>query len=445
MLMNMVKGMMTQGLLDKVGSLVGVNSGIARTAINAIMPRILKGIASKGATESGATSLLNMIKNNGLGGNLEVNDNLMSSGGKLNDSLFGSSLKDVKIPGVSGDARSKLMNLATPLALGSLGKVVSEKNLDAKGLSSYLKDNVDVGAAATTATTSARTATTTSSGGGGLIKWLLPLLLVAALGWWLMQGKGTPAATEAAPAATETKTTKTTATHTHADGTVHHGHAHGDGHSHGDEGKTMATKATDAAGKAMDGAKGAMDGAADKMMKGLSLDDNGNLLRDGKLFLNKGEFTINDKGEYFDKDGKSLGFLAKMGKAIGDAGKAVGGAVGSAAGKTADFFKDSFGGMFKQKSEGGTVSAYNLSEIVFDKESHKITSFSKNEVEGLAAALKSYPDSKITVQATGGDKKLSKMKAQVIHDMLVTLGVSDKQISAKGMGEGAENFSIVID
>jgi outer membrane protein OmpA-like peptidoglycan-associated protein len=101
--------------------------------------------------------------------------------------------------------------------------------------------------------------------------------------------------------------------------------------------------------------------------------------------------------------------------------------------------------MFKKKSSGETVAAYSLSKIAFDPNSHKITSMSKNEVEGLAAALKAYPDAKITVQATGGDKKLSKMKAQVIHDMLVTLGVSDKQISAKGMGDGAEKFEIVLD
>ena len=67
---------------------------------------------------------------------------------------------------------------------------------------------------------------------------------------------------------------------------------------------------------------------------------------------------------------------------------------------------------------------------------------------GLAEALKSTPDAKIKVQvssADGGNKKVTKMRAQVVHDMLVTLGVADKQISAEGLGEGDGKVSIVIE
>lgn len=438
--MNIVTGLMSDGMISKVASMVGINSGIARTALNAVMPRILRGIASKGSTESGASALLNLIKNNGLGANLDLSDDVMASGGKINESIFGSSLNDVKIPGVSGDAKSKLMNLATPLAMGSIGKVVKDKNLDAKGLSTYLRDNVEPVKMAATTYTQATAATNSTSGGLGFLRWLLPLLVIGGIGWWWMTQKGSTAeATTSTTATTETPAahkTTTKATYTHADGTVHEGHSHG--HS------SATDKMKDAANTATSTAAATGEKAKEMMVKGLSLDADGNLLRDGKMYLKSGEFTVKE-GEYFDKDGKSLGFLAKVGKAIGDAGKAVGGAVGGAAGKTADFFKDTFGGMFKKKSSGEAVAAYNLSKIAFDPDSHKITSMSKNEVEGLAAALKAYPDSKITVQATGGDKKLSKMKAQVIHDMLVTLGVSDKQISAKGMGDGAEKFEIVID
>jgi len=451
-LLNMVSGMMSTGMVSKVASMVGIESGMARTALNAIMPRILKGIASKGSTESGASSLLNMIKNNGLGGNLELNDDVMKSGSKLNDNLFGSKLDDMKVPGLSGDKKSKLLNLATPIALGSLGKVVREKNLDAKGLSTYLQNNsVTAGTASRVATTT-RTATNTASSGGGsgLLKLLLPLfLLLGAAYFWMTRDGGTidrqATAETTTGGATSTPGKTATATHTHADGTVHEGHSHGSTDAKGAV-KGAAELGKDAAGKVASTAAGAA-GAVGTMasnVKGLSLDADGNLLKDGKVYLKKGEFTVKD-GEYFDKEGKSLGFLAKVGKAIGDAGKAVGGAVAGAAGKTADFFKDSFGGMFKKKKDGEQVAAYSLSKIVFDEDSHKIKSFSKAEVVGLAAALKLYPDSKITVQATGGDKKTSGMKAQVIHDMLVALGVSDSQIKARGLGEGAEKFEIVID
>lgn len=79
---------------------------------------------------------------------------------------------------------------------------------------------------------------------------------------------------------------------------------------------------------------------------------------------------------------------------------------------------------------------YSLQKITFNNENHRITNFSKNEVEGLAAALKAHPDSKIQVQVhtkDGGD--VSKKRAEVVHDMLVTLGVKDGQISYKGMGD----------
>lgn len=457
-LLKMVTGMMSDGMIGKVASLIGSNAGVTKSALTSVMPSILRGIASKGSTASGASSLINLIKNHGLSsGSMDMGADLMDKGGKMNDAIFGSSLKDISVPGLKGDSRSKLLNMATPMAMGSLGKVVKEKNLDANGLSAYLKDNVGSTAAKATATRTAGTTKATTSGGGGFMRWLLPLLAILGIGWWFMNSQGAEVTTNTEEA-TETSTTVQgdahSGTHTHADGTVHHGHSHSSttdaANAAGQAGKDAMNKAAELgknAGGAVSGAAGAVAGAAGDMktvVKGLSLDADGNLIKDGEMFLKKGEFSVKD-GEYFDKDGKSLGFLAKIGKAIGDAGKAVGGAVAGAAGKTADFFKDSFGGMFNKKKGGEAVAAYSLSQIKFDEESHKITSFSKNEVQGLAAALKANPDANITVQATGGDKKLSGKKAQVIHDMLVTLGVKDSQIKAKGMGDGAEKFEILID
>ena len=464
-LLKMVSGLMSDGMVGKVSSLIGSNAGVTKTALSSLMPKILKGIASKGATESGAGSLLSMIKDHGLGkGNMEVSSDLLGKGAKMNDAIFGSSMKDMSIPGVSGEAKSKLMNLATPMVMGSLGKVVNDKNLDAKGLSSYLQKQTEgaaasvtgtatraTSAASSTASTVSTTAQNTTSGGMGFLKWALPLLLLLGAGFFFMNKTDGEAPVESATP-TKSAPAKAAQTHTHADGTVHQGASHG---SSTTATSTATGTVKDAAGNMMDKAKAAAGDAKEAISMGLSLDNEGNLLKDGKLHMKKGEFTMKD-GEYFDKDGKSIGLLKKVGNALGDAGKAVGGAVGSAgkavggavggaAGKTADFFKNSFGGMFKKKKSGAPVAAYSLNKIQFDDESHMIKSFSKIEVEGLAAALKANSDAKITVQATGGDKATSKARAQVIHDMLVTLGVSEKQIDAKGMGAGDENYSIVIN
>lgn len=447
-LLNTFQGLLTGGVVDKLASLVGGNSSLIRTGLGSALPSLMKGIISKGSTSAGAGQLLNLIKDNNLSADMTPDASLMDKGSKINEAIFGGSLKDINIPGVSGDQKSKLMNAATPLMMGSLGKVIKDKNLDAAGLSSYLNDQkAHLGAAASSG---AKAVTETrervvhreeerSGGGLGFLKFLLPLLLIGAAIWWFMgRGSSTETTTTdnvetAATTTTQNAASTTKATHTHADGTVHEGHSHGNEAS-----STTSTSTTSTSTTATNAAAGAATAAM-----GISLDEEGNLLKDGKIYLKKGEFTIKD-GEYFDAEGKSLGFMGKVGKAIGDAGKAVGGAVAGAADKTADFFSNTFGSMFKKKSAGAAVPAYSLSKIVFNPESHKITSFSKNEVEGLASALKAYPDSKITVQASGVDKKTNKLRAKVIHDMLVTLGVSDKQIDAESSDAAGEAYSIMI-
>jgi len=59
----------------------------------------------------------------------------------------------------------------------------------------------------------------------------------------------------------------------------------------------------------------------------------------------------------------------------------------------------------------------------------------------LAASLKEHPESRIQVQVHTADgknktesKTISKVRADIVMNMLVTLGVNKDQISAKGMG-----------
>ena len=110
----------------------------------------------------------------------------------------------------------------------------------------------------------------------------------------------------------------------------------------------------------------------------------------------------------------------------------------AAAGLSAVNVKSKFNKMFNTKAVG---TAYALTDIAFDKESHRITAMSKEEVEGMAAALKEHPESRIQVQVHTADgknktecKKISSLRADVVKNMLVTLGVNANQISAKGLG-----------
>ena len=161
----------------------------------------------------------------------------------------------------------------------------------------------------------------------------------------------------------------------------------------------------------------------------LVVNANGDLVDEsGKVMYKKGDFQVKD-GYYVDKDGNRIGkFFKKVGEAIGDAAEA-----------TADAFKKLFSGMVKK--EEGAKRNYILSDIRFNNENHRIETFSKAEVEGLAAALKDNPGGKITVAVYTNDGEndkenaaLSKTRAEVVRDMLVTLGVKKGQIVAEGMG-----------
>ena len=195
--------------------------------------------------------------------------------------------------------------------------------------------------------------------------------------------------------------------------------------------RKAGTFTKDASGKIVDKAQ---EMASDMSnLKAFSMDDAGNLVDgSGKVVYKKGDFTEKD-GVYYDKDGNKIGrFLKKVGAAIA-----------GAANKTADAFKNTFGGMFKK--EKGT--SHTLQAMTWKDNSHKLAGYSQEEIKGLVAALKANPNAKIEVQATSaeGGKKLSKMRAQVVRDIMVSLGgLPDSQISAKGMGEGSDKIEIVV-
>ena len=359
-LLKMVTGLMSDGMVGKVASLIGANSGVARTALTTLMPKILKGIASKGATESGAGSLLSMIKDHGLGGgDMDMSAGLMDKGAKMNDAIFGSSMKDMAVPGVSGEAKSKLMNLATPMALGSLGKLVKDKNLDAKGLSSYLQEQSKgaastvtgaasraTSAASSTASSVSSTAQKSASGGMGFLKWALPLLLLLGAGYFFMNKSGAeaePVKTNAQPVQ-KTTTTATKTTHTHADGTVHQGATHG---------TTAAGAATDAAGNMIDKAKGAAGAAGDAAKNAA-----GGVMDKAKGAAGAaGDAAKNAAGGMMDKAKDAAGAADDAAGGVMDKAKGAAGAAGDAAKNAAGGMMDKAKGAAGDAAKGATGKA----------------------------------------------------------------------------------------
>ena len=170
-----------------------------------------------------------------------------------------------------------------------------------------------------------------------------------------------------------------------------------------------------------------------KLEGGYYVDNAGNTI---KRNIDKTKDKINNKvGETKDKLGEAA---SNTKEAMSNAADKTKAAVTNAAEKTTESVKANFKELFNTKAVGTT---YELSEITFNKESHRITNMSKADVEGLAAALKEHPESRIQVQVHTADgknnaenKKISALRADVVKNMLTALGVNKDQISSKGLG-----------
>lgn len=256
-IVDLVKNYVSPDLISRASTMLGESdSGISK-ALSGLIPSILGGVAAKGTqSEADAGQLLNAAKeadNSGLLGNLSSffgNADLQAQGTSWFNKIFGGQSNMIidtisNFAGVKSSSSSSLISMVTPLIMGLLGKQATENNLDASSFSGFLntqKSNIlsalpsglgslasvlglgSLGSTARETPGNAEAASTATYNyaeqqaertGGGM-KWLLPLLLLAALAfllWWLM-GKscnnketGTTGADTVATAPTDTAPT----------------------------------------------------------------------------------------------------------------------------------------------------------------------------------------------------------------------------------------------
>ncbi len=533
-LLDSAKSMLTDAVMDKAASLIGLDSSSMGSAVGKFLPAIIGGLISKGNTEAGASGLLDIFKNKGLTdlgvddlmdviGNPEKGKSMLDSGGDLLGSIFGNNQSGIldKLIGMTGLKKaggSMLLKFLAPIVMRKLAGMVFKNGWGAKKLSSYLGDQKSsisglipgmsglMGFADSAASKVGATASKVVShdedngGGGGWWKWLLPLLLIAAVLFGLSKsgmfggddketmetgdttemtdGTSTTGTTTTTTGTTTTGTTTTSSTEMGETTTMTGGSGSmgaidisgakfsDNGDILGADGKVLISGsdyAFDADGNIIDQTGKILVQAAnipstllDRLKsflgkysnKKLSVDADGNLVdASGTVVVKKGEYEVKN-GFYYDKAGNKLGRAwAKIVAAVKDAAGAAVDAAGAAATATKEAMTTLFTGLINKVE--GSKTEYSLSNIEFSEEGNRITNFSKNEIEGLAAALKVNADGKIVVRGYtndgGGDMKnkaLSKARANVVHDMLVTLGVKDSQISFKGMGSGDNKIEV---
>jgi hypothetical protein len=248
-IVSLISQYLTPDMIAKIAAALGVDQSLAGKAVTAAIPGLLGGLTGVAGTQEGSQKLYQAVTQQHPG----VLDNLagliggsekaalVEAGSRTLSSLFGSSAVSAlggavaQYAGLGGAAGSSLLGLLAPVVMGTLGKQASAGSLDAGGLASLLssqKSNIaaalpsgfasllggtgllsslgaNVSGAGQTAkaavqsvSSSADRAAQEASGLPGWARWALPLIAVAALGWWFLGDHSTNVADQAKTAAT---------------------------------------------------------------------------------------------------------------------------------------------------------------------------------------------------------------------------------------------------
>ena len=151
-IMSMVKDAVSQQVMNKIGSMVGLDQSKSASAFETAAGSILGGLMNKASTPSGAEAVFGAVQKQDTGildklgdllGGGEATDNFQKQGGGILDSVFGSGNQAAQKAvgsslGLGSGMVGKLMSMAAPILMGVIGNYVKSKALNAVGLGSLL-------------------------------------------------------------------------------------------------------------------------------------------------------------------------------------------------------------------------------------------------------------------------------------------------------------------
>lgn len=265
---DLIKGQLGPALVSQAAAQFGESeSGISK-AIGGLLPAVVGGLANNSDNPAVLDAITN-ASSSGILGNLlgessnnSVISNLLST--IFDDKLSGLVNSIATFAGISNNSSSSLLNLVTGATVGSIGKYAADNNLGTSGISSLLNDqkgivssllpaglslaSLNVGDWAkgykfdndndaiktsvpeepkidvTRSTTPTETYSQRNNEGGGSVwKWLLPLLLLIAAGyfiWKQCEKKTTTTTTSTADSTNATNDTMTAVTPADTTGTM---------------------------------------------------------------------------------------------------------------------------------------------------------------------------------------------------------------------------------
>lgn len=214
-ILELAKGALGGSVTDQLGGLLGESRDNTQSALDGVLPAILGGMMQTASSPTGAGSISRMADEADGGlldniGDLVSNNSgmLLTLGAPILTMLFGGKQDGLiatigRIAGISGGSAGTLLKVVAPIVMSLLGKKKKELSLDTDQFSAMLMDQKQSVAAAMPADVSqtlnfgefldARAAPAASAvqpandsgaaGGGGLMKMLLPLAVVAGLGY----------------------------------------------------------------------------------------------------------------------------------------------------------------------------------------------------------------------------------------------------------------------
>ena len=477
-LLDTARSMMSDSLINQIADALDLEKRKSANAINHFLPAIAGVIVHQGKTEHGAASLIEIFNTNNLDENLEA-ESWISKGSSINQKILGENEDRVlnilkTVTGLSQEKSKGLFNSLTTLIAQDLNNTINSNNWDNKQLSEFLRSQTDIVNKARpgffkifdTNIEAAETPVTSdlpTSNNSSILKWIIPLIMLGAVIWMMSKnGCNLPKEQENISMSTDSLEVQNQENYSligsnhistynfeyasvneqgdiinTQDGSILHKSGTWDLDNQGNiidlEGKVIIS-ISQISENFLSEVKTYLGSYAGKK---LSIDEEGNLIDQvGNILLKAGEFEQND-GFFYDKNGNKLGRIWNQIR------KALSGATT----QTLEAMKILFSKLITK--DEGVASYYTLSDLEFNEENHRISSYSKAEVEGLAQALIENEEGRIIVQAFTSDganeqenKELSDTRAKVVLDMLVTLGVGKHQIYSEGMGTGENSILI---
>lgn len=157
-LLEIVKKELSGELAGKIASLLGENSTTVGNSIGPAVASIIAGMINKASTSGGGRDLVAKIDAGGFNGDFlnrfgsmlteeKANENLQKSGNEILSSLFGNkqgALGKVLAlaTGLSKGSLPSLLGMIAPFVMGVIGKQAGAENLDSRGLTNLLNDQI---------------------------------------------------------------------------------------------------------------------------------------------------------------------------------------------------------------------------------------------------------------------------------------------------------------